>query len=51
MIGDRIESDYYPIIVELREKRERRKGWKEGTREGSERLRRRGGSTGKKRRN
>lgn len=26
MIGDRIESDYYPIIVELREKREKRGG-------------------------
>lgn len=26
MIGDRIESDYYPIIVKLREKRERRGG-------------------------
>lgn len=26
MIGDRIESDYYPIIVELRKKREKRGG-------------------------
>lgn len=26
MIGERIEFDYYPIIVKLREKRERRGG-------------------------